>query len=240
MSEKKRLKYVNEMFQKSVFSSKQNFNSLRALDASSFEKILKDPLFIFVNSLNVSYKSKIRPQLIASNLKLDSLYMVYIDAQRQMLPERQFFADANSTLRVAYGAVERAPQADGILYDFRTTLDGVVAKDNPSIYDYNVPQRLKDLYRTKDYGRWAENGTVPVCFLASNHTTGGNSGSPVIDADGNLIGVNFDRSWESTMSDVMFDPVHCRNIVLDIRYALFVIDKFAGAGYLIDEMTLVK
>ena len=113
-------------------------------------------------------------------------------------------------------------------------------KDNPEIFDYNIPQRLRDLYAAKDYGRWAdESGEVPVCFIATNHTTGGNSGSPVINADGNLIGLNFDRVWEGTMSDIVFDPEICRNISLDIRYVLFIIDKVADADHLIEEMTLV-
>jgi hypothetical protein len=113
-------------------------------------------------------------------------------------------------------------------------------KDNPDIYDYRVPEKLKELYRNKDYGRYEDNGTVPVCFLATNHTTGGNSGSPVVNAEGHLIGVNFDRAWEGVMSDLMFNPEQCRNISIDIRYALFIIDKFAGAGYLLDEMTIVE
>ena len=114
-------------------------------------------------------------------------------------------------------------------------------KDNPEIFDYNIPQRLRDIYATKDYGRWADaSGEVPVCFIATNHTTGGNSGSPVINADGNLIGLNFDRVWEGTMSDIVFDPEICRNIALDVRYVLFTIEKIGGAGYLLDEMTFTE
>lgn len=113
-------------------------------------------------------------------------------------------------------------------------------KDNPEIYDYDVPDRLKELYNNGDYGRYGQDGRLPVCFVASNHTSGGNSGSPVINSDGHLIGINFDRCWEGTMSDIMYDPSICRNISLDIRYALFLIDKFAGAGYLIDEMKIVE
>jgi len=153
---------------------------------------------------------------------------------------RPLWADANKSLRVAYGKVEGFEPMDGVTYDYYTTLEGIMQKDNPAIYDYNVPQALRDLYHKKDYGRYGENGRMNVCFTASNHTTGGNSGSPVIDAYGNLIGVNFDRSWEGTMSDLMFDPDRCRNISLDIRYALFIIDKLAGASYLIDEMVVVK
>jgi Peptidase S46. len=113
-------------------------------------------------------------------------------------------------------------------------------KDNPDIYDYNIPQKLRDLYASKDYGKWEVNGTVPVAFIATNHTTGGNSGSPILDGNGNLIGLNFDRVWEGTMSDVVYDPQICRNIALDIRYALFIIDKLAGASHLIDEMEIVE
>ena len=114
-------------------------------------------------------------------------------------------------------------------------------KENPDIYDYVVEKKLKELYKTKDYGRYANaDGEVSVCFIASNHTTGGNSGSPVLDANGHLVGINFDRNWEGTMSDIMYDPDQCRNISIDIRYCLFIIDKFAGAKNLIQEMTIVE
>ena len=114
-------------------------------------------------------------------------------------------------------------------------------KDNPNIFDYNIPQELRDIYAAKDFGRWVnENGEVPVCFIATNHTTGGNSGSPVINADGDLIGINFDRVWEGTMSDIDFDPDFCRNISLDVRYVLFIIEKIGKASYLFDEMTFTE
>ena len=154
---------------------------------------------------------------------------------------QNLYPNANLTLRIAYGKVNTYEPRDGVVYKYFTTLDGIIAKDNPEIYDYDVPDKLKKLYKNKDYGQYADaDGTIHTCFIATNHTTGGNSGSPVINANGELIGVNFDRNWEGTMSDIMYDPDQCRNISLDIRYALFLIDKYAGSTRLIDEMTLVK
>ena len=119
-------------------------------------------------------------------------------------------------------------------------MDGVIEKYVPGDYEFDVPQKLIDLYTTKNYGPYADaNGKVPVCFLGTNHTTGGNSGSPAIDAEGNLIGLNFDRVWEGTMSDMNYDPEICRNIMVDVRYVLFLVDKYAGAKHLIDEMNIV-
>ena len=155
-----------------------------------------------------------------------------------MQPATIKFPDANSTLRFTFGKVDGYYPRDGVYYNHYTTLDGVIEKDNPQIYDYNVPEKLKNLYKSKDYGRYADkDGKIHVCFLASNHTTGGNSGSPVINANGELIGINFDRCWEGTMSDLAFDPEFCRNISLDIRYLLFVVEKIGHAQWLLKEMT---
>ncbi len=162
-------------------------------------------------------------------------------AQMEMNPDTRYYPDANFTLRVTYGKVNGYSPKDAVYYRHFTTLEGIMEKEDPDIYDYVVTDRLRELYDNKDYGAYADkDGTLHVGFAASNHTTGGNSGSPVLNADGQLVGVNFDRCWEGTMSDLMYDPDVCRNISIDIRYFLFIVDKYAGAGYLIDEMTLVN
>lgn len=173
---------------------------------------------------------------------IERWFRPYVKALMEWDKKRAFFPDANLTLRVAYGKIAGYEYADGEWHLPQTTLEGIIAKDNPEIYDYNVPQALRDAYATKDYGRWGVEMygkyTVPVCFIATNHTTGGNSGSPVLNNKGELIGVNFDRTWLSTMSDIEFDETLCRNIICDIRYVLFVVDKVGGAGWLIEEMGL--
>ena len=163
----------------------------------------------------------------------------YMQALLVVFPERRFYPDANSTLRVTYGKVEGYQPNDTLKYGYQTYLDGVAAKYIPGDYEFDVPARLLELEKKKDFGPYGQDGKMPVCFIGSNHTSGGNSGSPAIDAYGNLIGLNFDRAWEGTMSDINYDPSICRNIMVDIRYVLFVVDKFAGAGHLVEEMTLV-
>ena len=181
-------------------------------------------------------------QIAYNQLKtqLDSLNRIWTKALMEMQTDKHFYPDANLTLRVAYGKVGGYSPKDGVQYKHYTTIEGIMQKENPDIYDYVVEPKLKQLYLNKDYGRYANaKGELPVAFVATNHTTGGNSGSPVLNANGQLIGLNFDRCWEGTMSDIEYDPDQCRNITLDIRYCLFIIDKFAGAQRLIDEMTIV-
>ncbi len=185
------------------------------------------------------YETGIRPVVDSLEKEINDAMKTYMAGIMKMKEGESLYADANLTLRVAYGKVEGYEPRDGVKYTYYTTLKGIMEKENPEVYDYQVPDQLKEIYASEDFGPYAVNGEVPVCFLASNHTTGGNSGSPVINGEGHLIGVNFDRCWEGTMSDIMFDPERCRNIILDIRYALFIIDKFAGAGYLLDEMDLI-
>ncbi|MBK6950337.1 MAG: S46 family peptidase [Haliscomenobacter sp.] len=171
--------------------------------------------------------------------KINLLQRTYMKALMEVLKEKRFYPDANSTLRVTYGKVEGYQPKDGVFYVPFTYLDGVMEKFKPGDYEFDVPEKLRQLHASKDYGPYGENGKLPVCFLGSNHTTGGNSGSPAIDAQGNLVGLNFDRVWEGTMSDILYSPAICRNIMVDIRYVLFMVDKYAGASHLVKEMKLV-
>lgn len=193
---------------------------------------------------NEYFSENIKPVLDSVNREINLLYRTYMRGQMEydkaVGGTKVFYPDANSTLRVAYGNVKGYSPADAVYYLPGSTLEGIIQKDNPEIYDYDIPQKLRDLHAAGDYGTWETDGSVPVAFIATNHTSGGNSGSPVLDAEGNLIGVNFDRVWEGTMSDVVYDPQVCRNIALDIRYALFIIDKLAGAQHLLDEMNIIR
>ena len=204
--------------------------------------ILEDPAVqLFTTAYATAYTTDKNYLYDANKREINKLMRTYVRGMMQQYPDSNFFPDANLTLRVAYGHVQGFKPKDGVYYNAYSTLEGIMEKENPDIYDYVVEPRLKELYNNKDYGRYANlRGEMPVGFIATNHTTGGNSGSPVLNADGQLIGINFDRCWEGTMSDLLFDPDYCRNISLDIRYCLFIIDKFAGAKHLIDEMTIVE
>lgn len=172
--------------------------------------------------------------------RLNDLQKRYMALQMTTDKDKVFFPDANFTLRVSYGQIRGSEPADAIEYKYQTTLDGVVEKYVPNDYEFDVPKKLLELYHKRDFGRYANSqGKIPVAFTATNHTTGGNSGSPTIDANGNLIGLNFDRQWEGTMSDIYFDPQLCRNIMVDIRYILFIIDKFADSQWLLRELTII-
>ena len=234
--------WAEDMFTNSIFIDQARAETLTAADKDA---VMADPATEFFNEFLKWYYADILPVTTRLNQELQLAYrdymrgqMVYCRTQRVM---KDFYPDANLTLRVAYGHIKGYSPADGVYYTPSSTIKGIMEKDNPEIFDYNIPQRLRDIYATKDYGRWADaSGEVPVCFIATNHTTGGNSGSPVINADGDLIGLNFDRVWEGTMSDIVFDPEICRNIALDVRYVLFTIDKIGEAYYLFDEMTFTE
>ena len=228
---------VDKLYEKSLFTDENRVNAL--LGKFDARKVRKDPFYILAVSASELLNDRVRQELTSLGARLEKLNRLYMAAQMEKGSERVFYPDANSTLRLAYGKVMGYESRDAVYHRHQTTLTGVMEKDNPEIYDYDVPDRLRELYEKKDFGRYAVDGDVPVCFIANNHTTGGNSGSPVLNAEGHLIGVNFDRAWEGVASDIMYNPKQSRNISLDIRYVLFLIDKFAGAGYLIDEMTLV-
>ncbi|MCX7861971.1 MAG: S46 family peptidase [Bacteroidales bacterium] len=234
-------KVSNTIYQQSILIKPQTIEALKNSKEKNIRKILfNDPFYkLWLETRNL-YNTQIQPYIKTYQSSIDSLNRIYIHAQMELLSDKDFYPDANLTLRVSYGNIKGYTARDGIYYHWQTTINGIIEKDDTTVYDYIVPKKLKELWQAKDYGEYGINGTLPVCFIANNHTTGGNSGSPVLNANGELIGCNFDRTWESTMSDLHYDPNRCRNICLDVRYMLFIIDKFANAKHLIDEMTIVK
>ena len=212
----------------------ENFNKKK------WKHIENDPAFQLMKGTLLHYKATNELVYFRLQDKLDLLYRQWVKGLMEMEKNKKFWPDANSTLRVAYGTVEPYKPFDGALYDFKTTLSGVIEKmDNSNPY-FKVPLKLQELYQKKDFGPYAENGDVPVAFIATNHTTGGNSGSPLLDNEGRLLGLNFDTSWEGAMSNYHFTSERVRNISVDIRYVLFIMDKFAGATYLVNEMKIDK
>ena len=232
--------WAEDMFTNSIFVDP---DKVKALADEDKETVLKDPATEFSNEFLKWYTTDIQPVTARINRDLQLAYRDYMRGQmtycRTQRVPKAFYPDANLTLRVAYGHIKGYSPSDAVYYMPSSTIKGIMQKDNPEIFDYNIPQRLRDIYAARDFGPWTDaSGEVPVCFIATNHPTGGNSGSPVINAEGNLIGLNFDRVWEGTMSDIVFDPEICRNIALDIRYVLFIIDKVADADHLLEEMVL--
>ena len=235
--------YADMIYEKSVLVSESRLdNMMVGFNKGKATKLTKrDPGYLLMKDFYKAYSEKVRPKYNQLNDQMDALNRRYMKGLMVLLPDyKNYYPDANSTLRLTYGKVEGYQARDAVNYRYYTTLDGIIQKMDPDNKEFNVPPKLVELYENQDYGRYGKDGEVRVCFTASNHTTGGNSGSPVLDADGNLIGLNFDRTWESTMSDIMFNPEICRNISVDIRYVLFIIDKFADAGHLVDEMTLIE
>jgi hypothetical protein len=222
-----------------VTSKDRLFDFLSNATAADSFAIIGDPIYKIYYESNKFFNSEIAPKLKTNINNLEVLNRKFVAAQLKYNPARKaLYPDANSTLRIAYGNVKPIAQKEGNFY--LTTLDMKMPRHNENVDEFNIPEKLRKLYEAKDFGRWTVNGTVPINFIATNHTTGGNSGSPVLNAKGELIGINFDRIWQGTMSDIYFHEDFCRNIAVDVRYVLFIIEKYGNAKWLLNEMKLVK
>lgn len=230
---------ANLIYSKSVLTNKERYLAfLNKLSEKSIKKIIYDPGYMHYTLVNNLFIDKTLPKYREFNGKMTSLLKNYVAGKYEMFPDAKHWADANSTLRLTYGKLEGSSPTDGMKYTEHTTLNGIIQKYNTGNADFELLPRMLELAEQKKYGKYAQNDELWVCFTGSNHTTGGNSGSPVLDENGYLMGLNFDRSWESTMSDYLFDPSRCRNIVVDIRYVLWVMDIYSDAKHLVDEMVL--
>jgi hypothetical protein len=229
--------YVDNIFDKSIFTSKEKIDmALR----SGNEENLKDPALTLARSI-FELAPKLQVELMKANAPYAKGYKEYIAGQLEMKKGMAMYPDANSTMRLSYGQVLNYSPKDAILYEHITTLKGVMEKEDPNNWEFVVPAKLKELYQKKDYGQYAmKNGELPVAFLTNNDITGGNSGSPVLNAKGELLGLAFDGNWEAMSGDIIFEPSLQRTISVDIRYVLFIMDKFGGAGYLLNEMNIAK
>ena len=232
---------------RSIFDNSFIDNADRALSTLDLapgdvmKAVQNDPAFALSKAFREFYNNNIVNKYNELNEQIGENQQLYMKALMEVFPNDRFYPDANSTLRCSYGKVEGYEPRDALSYKHLTYLDGVMEKYVPGDYEFDVPKKLQKLYFTKNYGRYAEKrgknkGKLPVCFIGSNHTTGGNSGSPAIDAHGNLVGLNFDRVWEGTMSDYNYDLKLCRNIMVDIRYVMFIVEKYAGAVHLLNEV----
>ncbi len=233
--------WAAELYGATLFADPEKLKKLLEGSPEELVKALEsDPFYQLANELNDAYSTKVAPVVNEFTEHLNELQRQYMQGLIEAFPNKRFYPDANGTLRVTYGKVAGYSPRDGVKYGFQTTLAGVMEKYIPGDYEYDVSEKLRQLYDRKDYGPYGVKGEMPVGFIGTNHTTGGNSGSPVVDGAGNLIGLNFDRVWEGTMSDIYYDGALCRNIMVDARYLLFIIDKLGGAERLVGEMKLVK
>ena len=237
--------YVNgiatDIFAHSIFTNQERYIAfLSSFSDKSIKKLNKDLGYTHFYQYFQSFRNETVPAYRSFQTSVNNLMQVYVEGKYTMFPDKKHWPDANSTLRITYGQLEGSAPTDGMRYTEHTTLDGIIAKYNTGNPDFDLLPRMVELHAAKNYGPYAQGNELWVCFTGSNHTTGGNSGSPVLDKNGYLMGLNFDRSWESTMSDYLFDPNRCRNIVVDIRYVLWVMDIYSDAKHLVDEMTLMK
>ena len=231
----------DEVYTQTAFSSLDKIKKLLSGSTAEVVAAIKaDKAAQLYNDILKTYVSNVSPRLNELQSEINRLQRNYMQAQMDVFTTKAFYPDANSTLRVTYGNVKTYQPRDGVKYDLQTYMEGVMEKYVPGDYEFDLPKKMIDLYNKKDFGRWGVNGRQPVCFIAANHTTGGNSGSPALNADGNLVGLNFDRVWEGTMSDINYDASICRNIMVDIRYVMFIVDKYAEATNLIAEMKFVS
>ncbi len=230
-------KYTDMVFDRSMFVSMARLKDY--LEEPSLEGLENDPAFVFTRSVEEKVR-KMRSNYRSYAHKLNKGRRLFIQGLRKMQPNKNFYPDANFTMRLTYGDVNDYYPRDAVHYDYFTTLKGIMEKEDPTDDEFIVPQKLSQLYQKKDYGPYGENGTLHLCFISDNDITGGNSGSPVMNGDGELVGIAFDGNWEAMTGDFQFEPELQRTISVDIRYVLFVIDKFAGADRLIDELTIVN
>lgn len=230
-------RYAADVYKNSIFASAEKLN--RFLDKPNAKTLKNDPMFVAATSVNQNFQ-EVNRGLQEYSSRLARAERMYIKGLREMNPEGMFYPDANSTMRLTYGTVSGYYPADAVYYNYQTTLSGVMEKEDPTNHEFIVPAKLKELYENKDFGQYAEDGVMYVNFLSNNDITGGNSGSPVINGDGHLIGLAFDGNWEAMSGDILFENETQRTISVDARYILFVIEKFAGARHLIDEMTIVR
>jgi hypothetical protein len=228
--------YAKYIYKKTIFADSSRFFAF--LNDPAEKKLKKDPAFQAMNSILENYIGVIVPASKKAELDNAKLYRNLVAGLMEMSPERKFYPDANSTMRLSYGRVEDYYPMDAVYYNYFTTLQGVMEKKDSTNDEFTVPRKLEELYKKKDYGNYGVNGQMNVCFITDNDITGGNSGSPVINGKGELIGIAFDGNWEAMSGDIAFDPVYKRCINVDIRYVLFIIDKFAGATNLIHEMKI--
>ncbi|MBM3418785.1 MAG: S46 family peptidase [Bacteroidetes bacterium] len=231
----------DRIYTKSVLTDKERYlNFLQNFNDKSIKKLDKDVGLQHYTAHITPFRNYVIPAYQNFSNNMSTLLQTYVEGKKIMSPNAKHWPDANSTLRITYGKLEGSTPTDGMKYTEHTTLEGMIAKYHSGNADFELQPRMLELFKQKNYGIYAQNGQLWVCFTGSNHTTGGNSGSPVLDENGNLMGLNFDRTWESTMSDYLFDSARCRNVVVDIRYVLWVMDIYSGARHLVDEMVLVK
>jgi hypothetical protein len=232
-------KMAAAIYKKSIFVDKDK--TLAFLNKVNVKKMKKDPMYKLMATFINHYRQVVVPSIMASNESLEKAKRLYVKGLMEMNADKAYSSDANSTMRLTYGSIKDYYPADAVHYNYFTTMDGVLEKYVPGDIEFDLPDRFVELAKSRTYGDYADkDGELHVCFLSNNDITGGNSGSPVINAEGHLIGTAFDGNWEAMSGDIAFEPELQRTISVDIRYTLWVIDVYAGAGHLVKEMTLIK